>query len=918
MSTHRPPAWADVKRLFEQVSTVPKEEREALLVKLTSDDEALLQEVRSLLAASEEAETAMPVPQAETFAGWFDEEDPGFQLGRTLGPFKLIRELAQGGMGVVFEAEQDEPKRRVALKVLRIGLASDDARKRFEHEARILGNLSHPGIGALHGIGTHEAESGERVPYLIMELVRGARPVTQYVAQEGLDTDARLRVFLEVAEAVSAGHQRGIIHRDLKPDNVLVDEDGRAKVIDFGIARVTASDLDRGQVTETGMVMGTLGYIAPEQLAHQSAGDDVRMDVYALGVILYEMLTGHAPLDLAGLDVIAAVHATLEQRPTPATRYVPSMPRDLQLILGQGLAKDPDVRYASVEALARDVRAFLDSEPILARPPSWTYQLRLFTKRHRVGVLAGTIVLLALAGATWFSLRAAKRELDQRVAAERSEQVAMGASERAYGMLVGSQELVQGLSGDLYEELARVPGTLPARMKLVQQLEEGANALRVHAQDDERLQRMMGLLHLHVSVLNFSYGGDHLGRPKEALGALQRAKQSLELLVARKDVDPERHFYDRMHLAVVLGDEADILSQQGNVELAFKRSRLSISMLAALVKARPDSVSARNNMAGCLTRLARLARSVEDRAGALQHVRAAVDVLPEEEPDDVEAASMAYGNRGYAEALWGQLLRDEDKYDEARTHLLASLAAFEAGNRLKPDDPSARAKLAQAHGELGALAYKAGDGPTSFKHLQQALTLGREDLKHNPQDRRAQQSLQVDLGRMAKLQEAVGDKEKAVEAMAEAMAMTRSLAKEQPDSLFAQLELRIGLNGYGGVLVRMDQAQQATEVLEESHTLAKQLLNTHPDDPQTRLGWAEALDALGIARWTQAQGAPPTQQRPALVEALGLFEASLEAHNALERDGLLPTTHSKAAEQIGTKISICKQNLVALDAPEDK
>ncbi len=903
--------WAALKRIYAQLEEVPESERDALLLSLTGDDADLRKDARSFIRSCADAEATMPVPDPATFEGWFDA-GPGVALGRRIGPFRLLRELAQGGMGVVYEAEQDEPRRTIALKVLRVGLGSEAARGRFEREARILANLTHPAIAELHDLGTHTAESGERVPYLVMELVRGAQSITRFVCEKTLTTEARLRLFLQVAAAIAAGHQRGIIHRDLKPDNVLVDESGRVKVIDFGIARIVAPDLEHGPATEPGMVMGTLGYIAPEQLTRGGAGDDVRMDVYALGVILYEMLTGHAPLDLRGLDILQAARAMLERPPTPPTRYVPGMPQDLVLILGKALATEPEARYGSVDAFAQDVISFLENEPIRARPPSLTYQLRLFTRRHRVGVVATALVLATLVGATWFSLRAAKREADQRHAAQKAEHDAIRESERAYGLLVGSQELLQGLSVDLYSDLVKVPGTLPARLALVEQLQRGAGSLRLHAEDDPRVLRLAGLMHLNVGMLNYRDGGDHLGRPKEALEAFAHARRALERLVGREDVSPDVHLDDRMHLAVVLGFESDAFAFLGKTAEALTAGRSSAEILASLVEAHPESVPLRNNLSTCRTRLARIAEAVGDIRGALAYVQQAVDILPVEEPANPKDAEYAHGNRGFAEAAWGEILRGQGRLDEARTHLEASLAAFEAGARVNPDDPSVLAKLGQAHGELGMLALRAGDLERAEFHLERALDLGRRRRARDPQDRRTLQALSVDLTRVADWHTASGEHDRAVALHEEATAISRGLAEEQPDALRSQLEYRDALNRLGGALVRHGQAAAAQQAFEDAHHQAGRLLDRHPQVLGVRLAWAEALDALGIARWMAAQDEPVPAQRELLREAKRLFEESAKAHAALASEGLLPASHAGAVEQITSKVGICEQALSAL------
>ena len=893
--------WATVKRICNEVAETAENERAALLDALTKDQPELREDVGSLLDACREAEAALPVPDARTFQGWFAGEGA---TDRHLGPYRIVREIASGGMGVVYEAEQDEPKRRVALKVLRAGLDSEEARSRFQREARILGNLQDAGIAALYGVGTHEAASGERVPYLVMELVRGGRPITAYADAHHLDLKRRLQLFLDAAAAVAAGHRRGIIHRDLKPDNVLVDDAGHVKVVDFGIARITAADLAPSAVTATGLLMGTFGYIAPEQLDGRASADDVRMDVYALGALLYLLLTGHTPLDLGNLDVLAAVRATLEQPVTPPTRYVPDMPRDLALVVTKALAKEPDARYASVDALAEDVEHFLANEPIRARPPSVSYQMRLFARRHRVGVAAAMVVALALGAATWFSLRAAHREAEQARRAVASEK-------RATGLLVGSQDLVRSLFTDLYDDLEKVPGTLPARLALVRRLETGMQSVQLHGADDPRVLRLAGLVHMHVGLLNFRTGGDHLGRPEAALAAFAQARRAFELVLEQVDGDPEASLIDRMHLAETLGYTADVDFFLGRTTEARDAALDVVDRLAALHREAPGETSIRDVLAGQRTRLASMQRGLEQIQPAIETLEDALADLPALE-DIAPEDTVTLGTRGYAHAVLGEILRDEGKLDEGRVQLQAALEAFEKLVQGHPEDPSAGSRLGRAHGELGVLAFRANDLATAEAHLAKALELGRAQAARDAEDRQAQQSLQIDLARMATLREAQDRLPDAIDFQTEAVGIIRALADEAPDAFVAQLELRIALNHLGGQLTRGERVAEAVPVFEEAHALAQRLVEAHPDDARARLSWAEALDALGIARWSSAVALPPEEKRAPIETARELFVESLAVHQALADDGLLPATHREILDLLPRKIDVCDQNLATI------
>ena len=320
------------------------------------------------------------------------EQAPGaptsFAHYRVLGP------LGEGGMGVVFEAEQQRPRRRVALKVLRPGAVGARALRRFEYEAEVLGRLDHPGIARIHEAGTFESDSAPR-PFLAMERVEG-RPLDEHVRTENPDRGARLGLFLAVCDAVQHAHRRGVLHRDLKPSNVLVTPEGRPKILDFGIARPLEADRSASLATRPGQLVGTPAYMSPEQVSDDPASLDTRTDVYSLGVVLYELLAGRPPLALDGVSLPEIARRVVEEEPPPLGALDRSLAGDLETIVAKALEKDRERRYAAVSDLAGDVRRFLADEPITARPPTMRYRLSKFVRRNRALSVAGLTAVVAL------------------------------------------------------------------------------------------------------------------------------------------------------------------------------------------------------------------------------------------------------------------------------------------------------------------------------------------------------------------------------------------------------------------------------------------------------------------------------------------------------------------------------------------
>ena len=366
-----------------------------------------------------------------------------------IGPYRCLELLGRGGMGEVWLAEQTEPvHRRVALKIIRLGMDTKDFLARLEAERQALAVMDHPNIARFYDGGA--TETGR--PYFVMELVHGV-PITEYCDVNRLTTDERIRLFLDVCQAVQHAHHKGVVHRDLKPSNVLatvVDQKPVVKVIDFGIAKALGRDLtDRTLVTRAGQILGTPEYMSPEQAEMTGLDVDTRTDVYSLGVMLYELLVGARPFDLGARADEAIRYAIRETEvPRPSTRLTGlgqtqetvarcrrttaealrrELRNDLDWVILRAMEKDRTRRYETVHGLALDLDRHLHSEPVLARAPSRGYRLQKFVKRHRVGVTAGATVAMALVAglalATVGMLQARRAERRAEQEAEASRQV---------------------------------------------------------------------------------------------------------------------------------------------------------------------------------------------------------------------------------------------------------------------------------------------------------------------------------------------------------------------------------------------------------------------------------------------------------------------------------------------------------------
>ena len=383
-----------IEELFNRTLELTQAEREAFLRAECGDDKTLLADLHDLIAA-DEAPTFTVLEETAELASSL-ALPPGTQIG----PFQIVRQLGEGGMGTVYEATQKRPQRTVALKTLRAGADSPKARRRFEYESDILGRMQHPGIAQIFEAGTYRTGQRE-VPFLAMELLADASALDDYVERRASGLNETLRLFVDVCDAVQHAHQHGVLHRDLKPSNLLVDKEGRVKVIDFGIAMaIDTEEIRRTLRTETGIILGTLAYMSPEQLEQDASPPDARTDVYSLGVLLFQLLTGKLPHKLDTLPVATALNV-IHTRDMPhleayGLRDGTTPPRELDWILQKATEREVELRYQSVTELAADVRRFLEEKPLEIGPPSTAYRLRKFVRRHRAIAYGGALALFAL------------------------------------------------------------------------------------------------------------------------------------------------------------------------------------------------------------------------------------------------------------------------------------------------------------------------------------------------------------------------------------------------------------------------------------------------------------------------------------------------------------------------------------------
>jgi eukaryotic-like serine/threonine-protein kinase len=534
--------WQRQSELFDELTDLPAPARARRLAEIATEAPSLAAELERLLAADAAASGVLDRSIehiAPELTGRLDTDRTGSRIGR----YRLIEIFGRGGMGEVWLAEREDEDgggQQVAVKILRRGMNSEDIIARFVQERRILASLEHPGIARFIDGGMTE----DGLPYFVMERVKGL-PITEHASQQTLTVRQRVRLLLAVCDAVAYAQQRLVVHRDLKPGNVLVDESGRVRLLDFGIAKLLEDEPD-GRVTATGLRAMSPAYAAPEQILGQTIS--TATDVYALGLLGYELLTDSLPHRRAGSSAMELAreltHASIErpslvlrrahsaQPDIASARYRRELTRDLELVVLKALRPEPERRYASAAALAADLRRWLDGEPVLAAGDSTRYRVAKFLSRYRGAVAATVLVVLALAGGLAAALNQAEQARAQAAIAEHQAELARQQSERSLSMrdfLITIFRQENPFRRDFAEELT-----------LAEAFDYAVERVPEHFAEDPRIQAE--LLREFSSVL--------LGKSRadEAMSLLERAAALLD----------ENDQHDPVLLARILVDKAAI------------------------------------------------------------------------------------------------------------------------------------------------------------------------------------------------------------------------------------------------------------------------------------------------------------------------------------------------------------------------
>jgi tetratricopeptide (TPR) repeat protein len=522
--------WKQIETAFEQALDLGTQERSAFLEQACNGDEELRREVESLLDAHAEAGSFI-----DDRSRFYNEFEPIGPAGlQSIGHYRIVRELGRGGMGAVYLAERsDEYRKRVAIKLIKRGMDTDALLHRFRNERQILAGFDHPNIARLFDGGTTE----DGLPYFVMEYIEGL-PIDEYCNKQALSIPGRLKLFREVCAAVSYAHRHLVIHRDLKRSNILVTADGVPKLLDFGIAKILQSgDGAPTFATMTGLRLMTPEYASPEQVRGQSV--TTATDVYSLGVILYELLTGQFPYRFASQtprDIEHAITTTQPQKPSTATarsdgnskletRNSKFLKGDLDNIVLMALRKEPERRYQSVEQFSEDIRRQLEARPIFARKDTAGYRAGKFVRRNKLALAAAALIFLSLLGGIIATTLEAYRTRQQKALAERR--------------FNDVRKLAHSVLFDYHDAIKSLPGATKVRERLVKDALTYLDSLAAEAHDDSGLQRELAAAYERVGDVRGGQSSGSLGDIAGALESYEKALKIYEALVALNAKDSQ-------------------------------------------------------------------------------------------------------------------------------------------------------------------------------------------------------------------------------------------------------------------------------------------------------------------------------------------------------------------------------------------
>jgi serine/threonine protein kinase len=789
--------WEQIKSaLFAALETDPVQ-MSSCLDSVCGDDPILRLEVESLLALKDDPELALLESAAVSLGTDEAGASKSLWIGRRVGPYEIVEQIGSGGMGEVYRAiRADEFRKEVAIKLVRFDSNSSFVVARFKSERQMLATLEHPNIARLLDGGSTE----EGTPYFAMELVEG-QPLYEYCDSHKLDTSDRLRLFLEICSAVQYAHQRLIVHRDLKPGNILVTAEGKPKLLDFGIAKILDAAPESNESTATIFRFLTPEYASPEQVRGQPV--TTASDVYSLGLLLYEMLTGHRPYGAAARDapheMARAICETTPERPSTIVLRHGQVPHsgtesestppavsalrdgtpeklsrrlrgDLDNIVLTALRKEPERRYASVEQMATDIRRHLDHLPVSAMRDTLRYRVSKFIARNRTGIAAATFIMLAVLAGSGVSLYEAYRARQNELRAERR--------------FNDVRALANSLLFDIHDAIRDLPGSTPARKLIVERALKYLDSLDSETGGDPALERELATAYERVGEVQGEYLSSSLGDTQSTLRSFEKALALRQSLAVSKAATWE----DQIALAKGHRLVAAQLRATGEMQSALQHIQQSVSLTENLRAGRPPNMQILAEsgfdyeIRGMIQeRSGSEAMGLGDFAGALESHRKSIEIdkaMLELDPgNDKTLNALSIDEVHYAHILD----RDPAKRPESLQYFQNALEISKQLNQRSPSVEHGRS-IAHAYTYLGLWYDGARDHVHALENHQKALDVDRALLEKDPQNVMLKQGVAIDYANAGEQLGVMGKKAESVAYLDKSFELFQSLVRASPQN----------------------------------------------------------------------------------------------------------------------------------------
>ena len=771
-----------------------------------------------------------------------------------IGPWRLEAEIGRGGMGTVFRGRRDDGAfdQTVAIKLVRAELASELLRRRFLGERRILAGLVHPNIAHLIDGGT----TADGVPYLVLEHVAG-EPIDRYCDRHRLPVAERLRLFLVVCGAVHFAHQKLVLHRDLKSANVLVDESGQPKLLDFGIAKLITPAPGEEDLTALGLGRPlTLEWASPEQLRGESL--TTAADVYSLGVLLHVLLTGKRPHRWSGQSPAAFAREIEERgggrligwtdsdRPAPPGVLDKSLRGDLQRIVEQALAPELERRYGTVAELAADLERHLAGRPVSAHPPAVGYRLGKFLRRHRAAVAAAALVAFALvAGAvtTLWQAHVARQQRDK--AEQRFSQV---------------RKLANSLVFELHDSIEHLPGSTPSRELLVRRALEYLDSLAQEA--DPSLHLELAAAYDRIGDIQGGFGTSHLGQRDKAGESYRRA----------------------------------------------------LAIREALVAGAPGKVEFQRQLAVSYTKLADILWIGTDMTGALDAYGKALEInrrVAAAAPDDDQVRydlALAHGKFGY-------LLGANDRAAEALEHTRRGVVLMEELAAADPDDTKLQSELARAYDrEAEVITALTDDHAAALVLMRKAQAIGERLAAAEPLNTKLQRGQAVGHFNVALVSSKLGDLETSLDSSRRALAIFTAMSSADPQNDEFRQAVAMVQAFVGETMIKNGHAAEGIELLRQPLLLLERSFAASPTDEIAHFRLANVQQAMGQGYLALAAEAktPATRRLAHWREARSWLQRSREVYRVFRDAGRLTGEDAARWDTVIAEIAKCDAAIAQL------